>query len=150
MLLLAPHIVSMELCCVYFPPVMWCHLRVLLAGSVRRITLSGNGMNDLGLFVLKRFNRSGAFRFLRFFSFSSCVELPALLPPKPLSYCHVVRPCSCMSVIVVQDDLVVSASLDQTVRVWDTTGLRKKTVRGAPSAMVSDPVILFAIRPEYL
>ena len=35
-----------------------------------------------------------------------------------------------------QDDLVVSASLDQTVRVWDTTGLRKKTVRGAPSAMV--------------
>lgn len=38
---------------------------------------------------------------------------------------------------VRQDDLVVSASLDQTVRVWDTTGLRKKTVRGAPSAMVS-------------
>lgn len=32
---------------------------------------------------------------------------------------------------------MVSASLDQTVRVWDTTGLRKKTVRGAPSAMVS-------------
>ena len=30
------------------------------------------------------------------------------------------------------DDLVVSASLDQTVRVWDTSGLRKKHVRGAP------------------
>lgn len=39
--------------------------------------------------------------------------------------------------VLSQDDLVVSASLDQTVRVWDTTGLRKKTVRGAPSAMVS-------------
>ncbi|KAF4687176.1 hypothetical protein FOZ63_016903 [Perkinsus olseni] len=25
-------------------------------------------------------------------------------------------------------DLVVSASLDQTIRVWDTTGLRDKTV----------------------
>lgn len=32
-----------------------------------------------------------------------------------------------------KDDMIVSASLDQTVRVWDTTGLRKKTVRGAPS-----------------
>lgn len=39
--------------------------------------------------------------------------------------------------VAEQDDYVVSASLDQTVRVWDTTGLRKKTVRGAPSAMVS-------------
>ena len=28
----------------------------------------------------------------------------------------------------VKDDLVVSASLDQTVRVWDISGLRKKTV----------------------
>ena len=27
-----------------------------------------------------------------------------------------------------KDDLVVSASLDQTVRVWDIAGLRKKTV----------------------
>ena len=27
-----------------------------------------------------------------------------------------------------KDDLVVSASLDQTVRVWDISGLRKKTV----------------------
>lgn len=27
-----------------------------------------------------------------------------------------------------KDDLVVSASLDQTVRVWDIGGLRKKTV----------------------
>ncbi|TYZ62077.1 hypothetical protein PybrP1_003920, partial [[Pythium] brassicae (nom. inval.)] len=34
-----------------------------------------------------------------------------------------------------KDDLIVSASVDRTVRVWDTTGLRKKTVRGAPSAM---------------
>lgn len=30
--------------------------------------------------------------------------------------------------INVQDDLVVSASLDQTVRVWDISGLRKKSV----------------------
>ena len=30
------------------------------------------------------------------------------------------------------DDLVVSASLDQSVRVWDTAGLRKKTVHGIP------------------
>ena len=27
----------------------------------------------------------------------------------------------------------MSASLDNTVRVWDTSGLRKKTVRGVPS-----------------
>jgi len=33
-----------------------------------------------------------------------------------------------------RDDLIVSASLDQTVRVWDITGLRKKTVRGAPNS----------------
>ena len=31
------------------------------------------------------------------------------------------------------DDMVVSASLDQTVRVWDTSGLRKKTVHGVPT-----------------
>lgn len=31
-----------------------------------------------------------------------------------------------------KEDLVVSASLDQTVRVWDMSGLRKKTV--APGA----------------
>jgi WD40 repeat protein len=33
---------------------------------------------------------------------------------------------SCRLAIV--DDLVASASLDQTVRVWDISGLRKKTV----------------------
>jgi coatomer protein complex subunit alpha (xenin) len=27
-----------------------------------------------------------------------------------------------------KEDLVISASLDQTVRVWDFSGLRKKTV----------------------
>jgi len=27
-----------------------------------------------------------------------------------------------------KEDLVLSASLDQTVRVWDVSGLRKKTV----------------------
>jgi coatomer subunit alpha len=35
------------------------------------------------------------------------------------------------------EDLIVSASLDQTVRVWDTTGLRKKQM-GEPSMM--DPM----------
>ena len=45
-----------------------------------------------------------------------------------------------------QDDLVVSASLDQTVRVWDTTGLRKKTVRGAPSAMVSESSSVYGLQ----
>ena len=33
--------------------------------------------------------------------------------------------CACFH---PKDDLVVSASLDQTVRVWDISGLRKKTV----------------------
>ena len=31
-----------------------------------------------------------------------------------------------------KDDMVVSASLDQTIRVWDTSGLRKKNVRSGP------------------
>ena len=31
-----------------------------------------------------------------------------------------------------KEDLVVSASLDQTVRVWDISGLRKKTVSIKP------------------
>ena len=34
-----------------------------------------------------------------------------------------------------KEDLIVSASLDRTVRVWDSSGLRKKTVRGAPGSM---------------
>lgn len=32
------------------------------------------------------------------------------------------------------EDLIVSASLDQTVRVWDTTGLRKKQMGGGPES----------------
>jgi WD40 repeat protein len=34
-----------------------------------------------------------------------------------------------------KDDMVVSASLDQTIRVWDTSGLRKKNVRSGPPTM---------------
>ena len=30
------------------------------------------------------------------------------------------------------EDMVVSASLDQTVRVWDISGLRKKSVAPGP------------------
>jgi coatomer protein complex subunit alpha (xenin) len=37
-----------------------------------------------------------------------------------------------------KDDLVVSASLDQTVRVWDTTGLRKKNTKAPDTAAPSD------------
>ena len=40
-------------------------------------------------------------------------------------------------------DLVVSASLDQTVRVWDISGLRKKTV--APSG--EDVLRIPQVRP---
>ena len=36
------------------------------------------------------------------------------------------------------EDLVASASLDQTVRVWDISGLRKKTVAPGSSGPV-DP-----------
>lgn len=36
------------------------------------------------------------------------------------------------------DDLIVSASLDQTVRVWDTTGLRKKQMGGPEAAMIDN------------
>jgi coatomer protein complex subunit alpha (xenin) len=35
------------------------------------------------------------------------------------------------------DDLVVSASLDQTVRVWDISGLRKKNVYSSPDTIQS-------------
>lgn len=37
------------------------------------------------------------------------------------------------------DDLIVSASLDQTVRVWDTTGLRKKQQGGSPEGEYTVP-----------
>lgn len=33
------------------------------------------------------------------------------------------------------EDLVVSASLDQTVRVWDISGLRKKNVAPGPGGL---------------
>jgi len=33
------------------------------------------------------------------------------------------------------DDIVASASLDQTVRVWDISGLRKKNVAPGPGGM---------------
>jgi hypothetical protein len=42
-----------------------------------------------------------------------------------------------------KEDLVVSASLDQTVRVWDIGGLRKKTV--APTG--DDAVRIPQVRP---
>lgn len=31
-----------------------------------------------------------------------------------------------------KEDLIVSASLDQTVRIWDFSGLKKKQAAGAP------------------
>ena len=37
-----------------------------------------------------------------------------------------------------KDDLVVSASLDQTVRVWDTTGLRKKNTKAPETTAPAD------------
>jgi coatomer protein complex subunit alpha (xenin) len=43
------------------------------------------------------------------------------------------------------DDLVVSASLDQTVRIWDITGLRKKNtapVSGAPMSRIGQPDVI--------
>ena len=45
-----------------------------------------------------------------------------------------------------KDDLVVSASLDQTVRVWDIGGLRKKNV--AP--MGDDALRLSQVLPQSL
>ena len=41
----------------------------------------------------------------------------------------------------LKEDMIVSASLDQTVRVWDTTGLRKKTVRGVPQQSGDNTVV---------
>ena len=41
----------------------------------------------------------------------------------------------------LKDDLVVSASLDQTVRVWDISGLRKKTVAPGGEDMLRLPPV---------
>jgi len=41
-----------------------------------------------------------------------------------------------------KDDLVVSASLDQTVRVWDISGLRKKTVAPGGEDVLRLPQVL--------
>ena len=43
----------------------------------------------------------------------------------------------------VKDDLVVSASLDQTVRVWDISGLRKKTVAPGGDEVLRLPQVGF-------
>ena len=42
------------------------------------------------------------------------------------------------------EDLIVSASLDQTVRVWDTTGLRKKQLGGPGGAEQGFPGMMDA------
>lgn len=46
-----------------------------------------------------------------------------------------------------KEDLVVSASLDQTVRVWDIGGLRKKTVApsGGGDDMLRIPQVCVAV-----
>jgi len=47
----------------------------------------------------------------------------------------------------MMEDLVVSASLDQTVRVWDIGGLRKKTVAPAgPYAVTWRPLSVILYR----
>ena len=54
-----------------------------------------------------------------------------------------------------KEDLVVSASLDQTVRVWDISGLRKKTVAPGGEDVLRLPQVrcmggpkAFIARPE--
>lgn len=47
-----------------------------------------------------------------------------------------------------KDDLVVSASLDQTVRVWDISGLRKKTVAPGGDDVLRLPQV--SMRPASL
>lgn len=42
-----------------------------------------------------------------------------------------------------KEDLVVSASLDQTVRVWDIAGLRKKTVAPGGEDVMRMPQVVF-------
>ena len=45
-------------------------------------------------------------------------------------------------------DLVVSASLDQTVRVWDITGMRKKRAQPGSGGFLLD--VFFYFRSEFL
>jgi WD40 repeat protein len=40
-----------------------------------------------------------------------------------------------------KEDLIVSASLDQTVRVWDISGLRKKSVAPSGDEMLRLPQV---------
>lgn len=49
-----------------------------------------------------------------------------------------------------KDDLVVSASLDQTVRVWDISGLRKKTVAPGGEDVLRLPQVLSSEFPPCL
>ena len=48
-----------------------------------------------------------------------------------------------------KDDLVVSASLDQTVRVWDIAGLRKKTVAPGSEDVMRMPQVRLWQDPVY-
>ena len=50
----------------------------------------------------------------------------------------------------VKDDLVVSASLDQTVRVWDISGLRKKSVAPGGDEVLRLPQVGLSTRTVQL
>ena len=47
------------------------------------------------------------------------------------------------------EDLVVSASLDQTLRVWDISGLRKKTTKPSQQSMGGGPDGQYGMQPSY-
>ncbi len=49
-----------------------------------------------------------------------------------------------------KEDLVVSASLDQTVRVWDISGLRKKTVAPGGEDVLRLPQVPIMRTPLFL